>query len=125
MENSITKPRLYEATDTTGIICALLGSENTVCCQPQPITPEMPYYVAQANRILWERWEAAAIALFNLRSEETFGPIDVKANHRTIARICRTFPRIEELFPASLFEPEYDEMDYDCEPANRLEGVVL
>jgi hypothetical protein len=115
MKNSITKPRLYEATDTGGIICALLGSENTVCRQPRPVTPEMPHYVAQANRILWERWEAAAIALHNLLAYKPICERDETLTHRTIARIRRAFPKVEELFPAAAFEPEYEEFDVFAE----------
>jgi len=114
MQNLAQTPRYYNARSTVEMLSALLGPEREVLTQPRPITFEMGVYEARAQRILWERWECAAVALCNLRAELdlTDSPRLRRLNEKAINNLLRCFPNIDVLFPASLFEPEYEEEVY-------------
>lgn len=62
----------------------------------------MDEQTARGWRILWERWELAALALTNLRTMEATSDVE-----RQIERLLRKFPNLEMVIPASVFEEEY------------------
>lgn len=88
-------------------IAQLFGTENTVCLTPRHIVGDRAR--CEAWRILWERWELAALTLFNLRNMAA-----TREAQRQIERLERKFPNVDNLFPATCFEPEFEEHDvYD------------
>jgi len=99
MKNHTTTTELF----TPAHIAQLFGTENNVYPTPRPLTNDMTPLQREAWLILWERWEDAAIALFNLRNREAD-----RVTERQIDALLRKFPNVDALIPSWLFEPDFE-----------------